>query len=263
MKTTTLLFTVALTAGLVACGEQTAERTMSTETVAAPDRGSAVITGAKAYLDATLAVVKAKGGDVTALGAKAGAENVDGWLARLDGVAGAEAVKANLGKLRESLAAPKVNGAMTGMLLVTLAEDSREAANATPGIGMLANALRDGGQKLLDATVKGDGLLPGTLRAVAGVDGDITTLPAAAAVENIDGWIAKLRMMDGTGAIVDDLDELKEELSESSIDGDDVSELLFDLAGSTRKLANGNAMLETLGYALEAGAWRVKPDSQK
>ena len=99
--------------------------------------------------------------------------------------------------------------------------------------------------------------LQSTIEAVQSAGGDITALPAGAAVSNIDTWIGKLSSMDGTDGIVSDLESLKGELGAGSINGERVGELLDNLSDQTRSLGGGNAMLNTLADALEAGAEKL------
>ncbi|MFT5999415.1 MAG: hypothetical protein ACI81P_001873 [Neolewinella sp.] len=97
-------------------------------------------------------------------------------------------------------------------------------------------------------------LLQGTVEAVTSVGGDLLALPAAAAVGNIDSWIAKLGSMDGTEAIVSELEALKTELTAESIDGAKVSTLLSSLATSTSSLEGSAPLLGTLATVLQAAA---------
>lgn len=101
-------------------------------------------------------------------------------------------------------------------------------------------------------------MLTATLDAVASVGGDLTSLPAEAAVSNIEGWIGKLKTMEGTDAIVADLTTLQAELSTGKIDGKKVSTLLSSLATQTKSLASGTPALATLAGALEAGAKKLE-----
>lgn len=97
-------------------------------------------------------------------------------------------------------------------------------------------------------------MLQSTVEAVKSAGGDITALPAGAAVSNIEGWIGKLRSMDGTDAIVGELNNLKTELTAGNIDGKKVSGILSSLAEQTRGMASKAPMLGTLASALQAGA---------
>ena len=242
-----------------------------------PNRDIEPVAGPDATLDNTLAAVASYGGDVTSLPLSAAVSTIDAWL---DGLgpdfidkynedpgapeptaAGTEAVTANLRELRDALTEDDVNGPLAGVLLLTLAEDARRAAPDNAGVSALATALASGGEKLVGQTVTGNSLLSRTLSAVAGKMGDITTLPASAAVANVDGWIGKLSGMDDADDLVEDLRALKSALAAPSIDGAKVSGLLFELAEETGDLADGNKGVEPIAYALEAGAWRLKGKS--
>ncbi len=102
-----------------------------------------------------------------------------------------------------------------------------------------------------------DSPLQPTIDAVQSTGGDITALPPDAAVTNIDSWISKLQSMDGTSGIVDNLQMLKSELTAGNIDGSKVSNLLSTLATQTREVGQGNAGLNTLASALDAGAQKL------
>ncbi len=96
-----------------------------------------------------------------------------------------------------------------------------------------------------------------TVTAVKNVGGDITALPPAAAVSNIDSWIAKLNGIDGTGEVVANLRELKMELSKGNIDGPKVGTLLNALAEDTREIAPNNMALKGLTSALSMGGQKL------
>ncbi|NJC25698.1 hypothetical protein [Neolewinella antarctica] len=99
-----------------------------------------------------------------------------------------------------------------------------------------------------------DPMIGGTIDAVQSTGGDITALPAGAAVSNIDGWISKLSSMDGTDGIVNELQSLKTELTSGNIDGMKVSGILSSLATSTRSMESKAPGLGTIASALQAGA---------
>lgn len=96
-----------------------------------------------------------------------------------------------------------------------------------------------------------------TIDAVKSVGGDITALPAEAAVGNINTWITKLSSMEGTEDIVGSLGNLKTELTSGKIDGGKVSGILSELAEQTRELGKGNPALGTIASALDAGAKKL------
>lgn len=106
-------------------------------------------------------------------------------------------------------------------------------------------------------TVEVPSMLTATLNAVKSVGGDITALPAKAAVANIEGWMTKLESMDGTDAIVANLNSLKTELSSGDIDGSAVSEILSKLAIQTKELAGNSTELQAVAGALDAGAKKL------
>lgn len=97
-------------------------------------------------------------------------------------------------------------------------------------------------------------MLEATVEAVTSVGGDITALPAGAAVSNIEGWITKLQTMEGTEGLVGDLGSLKTELMAGSIDGKKVSGILSSLADQTRSLSAQAPALTTVADVLKAGA---------
>ena len=263
---------------LAACNDRAADG--PTETTEAsyplPDRNIEPVEGPATALGNTLDAVNSYGGDLTALPLSAAVSTIDTWIDGLapDGIDKynadpgnpdpsdkTTAVTANLRELREALSEDDVNGPLAGVLLLTLAEDSRRAAPGSTGVDALANALAAAGEKLLGETVTGTSLPSQTLRAVAGKMGDITTLPAGAAVANVDAWIGELGGVDGTDDLVRGLRDLRSELTASSIDGEKVSGILFGLAEETSDLAGGNEAVETIAYALEAGGWRLKGKS--
>ncbi|MGB3800075.1 MAG: hypothetical protein WA952_09700 [Lewinella sp.] len=252
------LYLFLLAAVLVACdsSDTTTESSAETteDTMEADDPA--------ATLQATNDAVGTNGGDITALPIDAAQANIDAWMDQLEDVDGADKVTGNLEALSEALGESPVNGQLAGMVLISLAEDTRQVAGSTPGISTLVSALESGGEKLTDSAFQGDSQLDQTLQAAKGKAADITTLPVGAATENIDGWLAELRSMDGTDEIVGDLESLKQALGATEIDGEEVSDLLFSLADATRSLGEDNPGLQTLGYLLEAGGWRLEGMSE-
>jgi hypothetical protein len=251
------LLLLLLALALYACGETPNDG--DSESVTADGDVVDLEDNPAATLTATTEAVQSAGGDITALPAGAAVDNIDTWMEALDDVDGAGMITGNLEMLKETLGESPINGAKAGMILTTLAEDTRKVAGSTPGISQLASALKAGGDKLTaGAAYQGDDLLSQTLQAGKSKMGDLTTLAPATAVSNIDGWIAKLSGMDGTEDMVEELNTLKMELGKPSIDGSKVSDILMDLSEETRDMGDGNAGLETLAYLLEAGAWRLK-----
>jgi hypothetical protein len=250
------LLLLLLALALYACGETPNDG--DSEVVTADGDVVDLEDSPAATLDATVAAVQSAGGDLTALPAEAAVDNIDTWMEALDDVDGADKVTGNLESLKEALQESPINGGLVGMILTTLAEDTRQVAGSTPGVSQLASALKAGGEKLTASAFAGDDILNQTLQVGKSKMGDITTLSPDAATQNIDGWIGKLKGMDGTDNMVGQLEALKMELGRGSIDGSKVSQILMDLSEGTRDLANGNNGLETLAYLLEAGAWRLK-----
>lgn len=93
--------------------------------------------------------------------------------------------------------------------------------------------------------------------AVRNAGGDLTALEPGAAVGVIDGWIAKLDGMDGTGEVTENLRELKAELTSGDIDGQEVGTLLNALGEDTRELGDGNMAAEQLANALAAAGQKL------
>ncbi len=88
-----------------------------------------------------------------------------------------------------------------------------------------------------------------TITAVTGAGGDLTAIPAATAVSNIDGWVQRLDGQEGTAEIVGNLNELKTALTNpAGIDGKNVGTLLNALGEDVNEL--NNAALSPLSSAL-------------
>ena len=248
---------------LGACNVETAERSTETTRVDADEPVTAVVVKyddatINRQLDGTASAVRGMNNDITSLPGDAATKNIDTWIEQLEDRDVADKVTANLKKLRTELSQPNINGQLVGLLLTTLAADTKDVTGTNGNAGYIVQTLREGGNKLTSATIKGSDLLPQTLQAVAGNEADLTKLPGSAAVSNIDSWLNKLRGMNGTDAIVRDLEMLKMELGAASIDGSKVSGILFGLAEKVRGVGSGNDGLEALAYALEAGGWRLK-----
>ncbi len=211
-----------------------------------------------ATVQSTVDAVQANGGDITALPTDAALANIDSWMDQLEDNEDAGKVTGNLEELQDALGEQPINGPLVGMLLITLAEDTRQVAGTAPGVSTLVSALQSGGEKLTDGAFAGKSLLDQTLAAVRAKAVDITTLGVPTATKNIDSWITELRGMDGTDDMIGNLETLKTELGASEIDGERVSEIMFSLAEETRELAGDNKNLAILAYALEAGGWRLE-----
>lgn len=260
MKNVFLISVMALSLAACTRYNNTATTTADPVTVSTTDRADAVTPTAGQHLDATVAAVQTYNGDITAIPGYAATSTIDTWINLLDDNDNADKVTANLTKLRDELNDGDINGPLAGMLMITLAEDATQVigGSGNAATSALVSSLRAGGKKLTNAATSGSDFLSQTLGAVRSAAGDITTLPASAAVSNINSWIGKLRGMDGTDEIVEDLTELKEQLGAREIDGSEVADLLQDLAEETREIGKGNKSLEVLAYALEAGYWRLK-----
>ncbi len=89
----------------------------------------------------------------------------------------------------------------------------------------------------------------GTVDAVTGAGG-LTNLPAAAAVDNINGWIAQLEGNPDFAPVVSDLETLRGQLQASPIDGSAVGATLQRLGEATLGAAGGDSALEALGSTL-------------
>ena len=247
------LFTLALL--LAACAGNNDATTTDPNAV---DSSEMADQDGTATVQSTVDAVQANGGDITALPADAALANIDSWIDQLDDNEDASKVTGNLEELQEALGEQPINGPLVGMLLITLAEDTRQVAGTAPGVSTLVSALQSGGEKLTDGAFGSSSLLDQTLAAVRAKAADITTLGVPTATKNIDSWITELRGMDGTDDMIGNLETLKTELGASEIDGERVSELLFGLAEETRELAGDNQGLAVLAYALEAGGWRLE-----
>lgn len=210
--------------------------------------------GPQQTLDATVAAVQANGGDLTAIPAGTAVQTIDAWIDQLDDVSAADQVTANLRVLREELTAGDINAAKTGLVLLKLADGAQQATGGGGAAGALVSSLRAAGEKLSAEATSGESLLSQTLNAVKQQSVDITALPAAAAVGNIDSWIETLGAMSGTEPIVADLEALKAAISKPTIDGQEVAGYLSSLADSTEEVGGDNAALRALAYALRTGA---------
>ena len=74
----------------------------------------------------------------------------------------------------------------------------------------------------------------GTIDAL---DGGILDLAPSAALDNINGWIAQLDGMDGADDVVEGLEELREALGDTPLDGDYIGEILSELGEETTEAA--------------------------
>jgi hypothetical protein len=109
-----------------------------------------------------------------------------------------------------------------------------------------------------------DGPMPTVRGTIDALSGGLTAVPASAALQNIEGWIATLEgaTFEGAEEITDNLEELASELRESDmndIDGDDIAERLDRLGELTTAAAVGaagtaGAELNELGSLLSSAA---------
>ena len=99
--------------------------------------------------DATLEAASSAGG-LTSLAPGAAVENIDAWIATLDGNAAAAPVVANLRTLREQLTASPLDGAAIGATLVELGEGTMAAADGDGALEQLGEALQNAGNGLLE-----------------------------------------------------------------------------------------------------------------
>ena len=72
---------------------------------------------------------------------------------------------------------------------------------------------------------------------ISALEGGITNLAPAAALDNINGWIAQLDGMDGADDVVEGLRELREALGDTPLDGEYIGEILTDLGEETTEAA--------------------------
>ena len=91
----------------------------------------------------------------------------------------------------------------------------------------------------------------GTVDAVTQAGG-LTSLAPAAAVSNIDGWIAQLQGNADFAPVVTDLELLKTQLTATPLDGGAIGSTLQRLGEATTGAANGDSALETLGSTLSS-----------
>ena len=159
MSTRFLLLALALP--LAACGgDEAAETTVVTETpaVEAPmeadpmapaDPMAADPMASDVTVDGTIA---AAGTDLTALAPAAAVENIDGWIAKLEGDQFAD-VRANLTELKAQLTATPLDGAAIGATLTELGEQTTASAagassSSQEGLRTLGGALSATGARL-------------------------------------------------------------------------------------------------------------------
>ena len=83
------------------------------------------------------------------------------------------------------------------------------------------------------------------------------------AIQTIDLWIARLdtASVDGAGDVHDDLDQLRDLLQSSPLDGQAIGLRMKDLAESTAALPDSTLRMSGLVSALRAAGRRLAPDT--
>lgn len=85
---------------------------------------------------------------------------------------------------------------------------------------------------------------------ISALEGGITALAPAAALDNIRAWEAQLANIEGTEDVREELAELREALSQPTLDGSRIAEILQELGEETSEVGAGNAGVERLGSLL-------------
>lgn len=113
---------------------------------------------------------------------------------------------------------------------------------------MMTDPMMDSGA-MADTTVTAQSTVDAAEQA-----GGVTSLPVAAALSNIDGWIARLDGNADAAPVVENLRTLRSQLTASPIDGAAVGRTLTTLGEQTTAVAAGaggeRGALERLGSAL-------------
>ncbi len=105
---------------------------------------------AATFLQTTTAAVEAAGGDITALSPEAAANNINGWITKLIHFEGTEDVVDDLADLKKELMIGEMDSAKVSGILGSLATSTRELSDRAVGLGMLADVLQAGSDKLAD-----------------------------------------------------------------------------------------------------------------
>ena len=104
------------------------------------------------FLEQTLTVIRAAGGDPTAIDQDAAANNVNGWITQLSGVDGTEAVLADLALLKKEFILAEddaeLNRQNISAILSSLADNTRALSDRATGLSTLADALETGAERL-------------------------------------------------------------------------------------------------------------------
>lgn len=142
--------------------------------------------------------------------------------------------------------------------LAACATDEAEVADDDVDVAVVDDATPadDMGDDMADDAVVADEAVTaqGTLDAVTAAGG-LTQLPAEAAVDNIDAWIAQLTGVEGAEAVVAGLETLKGQLTADELDGAAIGGTLSELGAGTTAAAGDDTALQQLGQALsDAGA---------
>ncbi|HIG73282.1 MAG TPA: hypothetical protein EYQ24_01485 [Bacteroidetes bacterium] len=150
---------LALALGLTACAEEpetdpvvddvdavAVDPAPVPDTMAA-DTMAAAMTAPEVSLDGTL---EAAGDDITAIPVAGALDNINGWIARLDGAefTNAAEIREGLMTLRDQLQNDPLDGAAIGETLTNLGDWTAESAPDNDQIQALASALQTGGAKL-------------------------------------------------------------------------------------------------------------------
>ncbi|MDT0631660.1 hypothetical protein RQM47_02990 [Rubrivirga sp. S365] len=98
--------------------------------------------------EGTLDAAQSAGG-LTNLAPATAVSNIDGWIARLDGVPSAAPIVANLQTLRSQLQDPVLDGLAIGQTLSTLGEQTSAAADGDVSLEQLGQALSQAGTMLM------------------------------------------------------------------------------------------------------------------
>ncbi|MFN3596118.1 MAG: hypothetical protein ACK41D_02470 [Rubricoccaceae bacterium] len=216
-------------------------------------------------LDATISALQ---GGLTNIPAQAALENIDGWRAALAGrqEPALRRIHRDLGTLRAELQRTPINGARVGMLMAELGSATTVAAASVQGedaakLARLGGLLGQNGRRLMGmpeappaTAMQPSGMQPSGMQpsgmqpsgdaallqgTVAAAEGGLTRLPAAAAVQNIEAWQARLRGSDNPTLVQihDDLGRLRTELQRTTLDGQAIGRLLTSLGQNTTAAA--------------------------
>ena len=98
-----------------------------------------------ATVSSTVSAVETNGGDITALPLEAALANIESWIDQTEEADGGGKVAGNLEELQEALSEQPINGPLAGMLLITLAEDTRQVAGSQSGVSAAGFRFTGGG----------------------------------------------------------------------------------------------------------------------